>query len=142
MNDISAAVGIHQLRRLDGWIARRAELADLYDQALQDLPLDLPPRPPAHARHAHHLYIVRLRGDSRVGRDAVIEHMQEAQIGCSVHFKADPPLRPLPLALRPRPGSLPVATPLSETALSLPLFPAMTDADVEHVAATLASIVA
>ena len=60
MNDISAAVGIHQLGRLDGWIERRAELADHYDEALRDLPLALPPRPPAHARHAHHLYIVRL----------------------------------------------------------------------------------
>ena len=142
MNDVSAAVGIHQLGRLDGWIARRAELADLYDQALADLPLDLPPRPPAHARHAHHLYIVRLRPESRVGRDRVIERMQDAQIGCSVHFKAIH----LYDHYRSRYGlateALPVAARLSASALSLPLFPAMSESDVEHVASTLAAIVA
>jgi dTDP-4-amino-4,6-dideoxygalactose transaminase len=142
MHDISAAVGIHQLGRLDGWIARRAEIADRYDQALADLPLDLPPRPPAHARHAHHLYIVRVRPESRAVRDQVIERMQDAQIGCSVHFKAIH----LYDHYRARYGlpaeALPVAARLSATALSLPLFPAMSDSDVEHVASTLAGIVA
>jgi dTDP-4-amino-4,6-dideoxygalactose transaminase len=142
MHDISAAVGIHQLDRLDGWIERRAELADLYDQALQGLPLDLPPRPPAHARHAHHLYIVRLRDDSRVGRDTVIERMQEAQIGCSVHFKAIHLYDHYRSRYGLEPEDLPVATQLSARALSLPLFPAMTEADVEHVASTLTSLVA
>ena len=140
MNDISAAVGIHQLGRLDGWIARRAELADLYDQALRELPLELPPRPPAHARHAHHLYIVRL--ESAIDRDAVIQRMQEAQIGCSVHFKAIHLYDHYRSRYGLHPAQLPVATRLSKTALSLPLFPAMTEDDVEHVASTLASIVA
>jgi dTDP-4-amino-4,6-dideoxygalactose transaminase len=142
MNDVAAAVGIHQLARLDGWIARRAELADLYDQALGELPLDLPPRPPAHARHAHHLYIVRLRPECRADRDTVIARMQDAQIGCSVHFKAIH----LYDHYRSRYGlpadALPVAARLSASALSLPLFPAMSESDVEHVASALASIVA
>ena len=140
MNDISAAVGIHQLGRLDGWIERRAELADLYDEALRDLPLELPPRPPAHARHAHHLYIVRL--DPRVDRERVIERMQAAGIGCSVHFRAIH----LYDHYRSRYGiaasDLPVASRLSATALSLPLFPAMSESDVEYVASTLSGIVA
>ena len=59
MHDVSAAVGIHQLTRLDGWIDRRRDIADLYDAALAHLPLELPLRPPAGARHAHHLYVVR-----------------------------------------------------------------------------------
>jgi dTDP-4-amino-4,6-dideoxygalactose transaminase len=140
MNDISAAVGIHQLGRLDGWIARRAELADRYDEALRDLPLDLPPRPPAHARHAHHLYIVRL--DPRVSREEVIQRMQEAGIGCSVHFKAIHAYDHYRSRYGLRDEDLPVASRLSATALSLPLFPAMSDADVEYVAGTLSSIVA
>jgi dTDP-4-amino-4,6-dideoxygalactose transaminase len=140
MNDISAAVGIHQLGRLDGWIARRGELADRYDQTLHELPVALPPRPPAHARHAHHLYIVQL--DERVDRDAVIQRMQEARIGCSVHFKAIHLYDHYRSRYGLQPEQLPVATRLSKTALSLPLFPAMTEQDVEHVASALTSIIA
>ena len=100
MNDISAAVGIHQLGRLDGWIARRAELADHYDEALRGLPLELPPRPPAHARHAHHLYIVRLRVRHRP-RARSSSACRKRRIGTLGALQGDPPLRPLPLPLRP-----------------------------------------
>ena len=140
MNDISAAVGIHQLGRLDGWIERRAELADLYDQALSELPLELPPRPPVHARHAHHLYIVRLRDDLQVDRDGLIERMQQHGIGCSVHFKAIHFYDYYSSRYALEPGQLPVASHLSARALSLPLFPAMSEADVDHVASTLAHL--
>ena len=101
MNDISAAVGIHQLRRLDGWIERRAELADLYDEALRDLPLELPPRPPAHARHAHHLYIVRLHEERRIDRDRLIERDAATRDRLQCSLQGHPPLRLLPLPLRP-----------------------------------------
>jgi dTDP-4-amino-4,6-dideoxygalactose transaminase len=140
MNDISAAVGIHQLGRLDGWIDRRAELADLYDEALRGLPLALPPRPPAHARHAHHLYIVRLRDGLRVDRDELIEQMQQQGIGCSVHFKAIHLYDYYSHRYSLEPGDLPVASHLSAHALSLPLFPAMSEADLDHVASTLGSL--
>ena len=139
MNDISAAVGIHQLGRLDGWIERRAELADRYDEALRDLPLELPPRPPAHARHAHHLYIVRLHEGLRVSRDTVIERMQQQAIGCSVHFEAIHLYRLLQLPLRPVPRRPPRRrAPFGPRAEPAPV-PAMSEADVEHVASTLAS---
>ena len=140
MNDISAAVGIHQLRRLDGWIERRAELADLYDDALRELPLELPPRPPAHARHAHHLYVVRLHEERRIDRDRLIEQMQQHGIGCSVHFKAIHLYDYYRSRYALDPADLPVATHLSAHALSLPLFPAMSEADVDQVASTLASL--
>lgn len=140
MNDISAAVGIHQLPRLDGWIERRAELAGLYDEALRDLPLELPPRPPAHARHAHHLYIVRLHPELRIDRDTLIEQMQQHGIGCSVHFKAIHLYDYYRSRYALEPADLPVAAHLSAYALSLPLFPAMSEADVDHVASTLASL--
>jgi dTDP-4-amino-4,6-dideoxygalactose transaminase len=142
MHDISAAVGIHQLARLDGWIERRGELADHYDEALRDLPLELPPRPPAHARHAHHLYVTRLRDDAPVERDTVIERMQQQRIGCSVHFKAIHLYDYYRSRYALAPEALPVAAGLSARALSLPLFPAMTEGDVEHVATALAGILA
>jgi dTDP-4-amino-4,6-dideoxygalactose transaminase len=140
MHDISAAVGIHQLGRLDGWIDRRAELSDLYDEALRELPLERPPRPPSHARHAHHLYIVRLRDEVSVDRDVLIERMQQHGVGCSVHFKAIHFYDYYRTRYDLEPGDLPVASHLSARALSLPLFPAMSEANVDHVASALRSL--
>jgi dTDP-4-amino-4,6-dideoxygalactose transaminase len=140
MHDIAAAVGIHQLGRLDGWIGRRAHLAHLYDQALRGLPLELPPRPPSHARHAHHLYIVRLRDDVRVSRDAVIDQLQAERIGSSVHFKAIHLYDYYRSRYGLAPEDLSVASHLSSHALSLPLFPAMSEGDVDYVASRLTTI--
>ena len=134
MNDISAAVGIHQLARLDGWIERRAELADLYDAALAGLPLELPPRPPAHARHAHHLYIVRLRRRRSDRSRRVAQRHAGAQHRLQRALQGDPPVPLLPRPLGLEPGDLPGRRDLSAPPLSLPLFPAMTEADVDDVA--------
>jgi len=137
MHDVAAAVGIHQLPRLDGWIDQRRDLADLYDARLAGLPLELPPRAPAHARHAHHLYIVRVARNAPVGRDGVAAALRARNIGTSVHFRA------LHLhswyrehsGLAPR--DLPAAADWSARALTLPLFPAMTADDVEAVGCAL-----
>jgi dTDP-4-amino-4,6-dideoxygalactose transaminase len=137
MHDVSAAVGIHQLARLDGWIDRREELAAAYDNALAGLPLDLPPAVPWHARHARHLYPVRLHDDAPVARDAVIAGLQERGIGSSVHFR---PVHEYAYYARRsglRPEDLPVAAAFSRRVFSLPLFPAMRASDVERVATAL-----
>ena len=133
MNDIAAAVGIHQLARLDGWIERRREHSGRYDGRLAELPLELPAEPPAHARHARHLYIVRLRNDAPIDRDALLARMTEQNIGGSVHFKPIHHYRYYAERLGLAPGGLPVADDLARRSLSLPLFPAMTDADVDDV---------
>jgi dTDP-4-amino-4,6-dideoxygalactose transaminase len=137
MHDVSAAVGIHQLTRLEGWIEARRQLADLYDECLAGLPLSLPPRPPAHSRHAHHLYAVRVLDEAPRTRDELIAALHESQIGASVHFK--------PLHLFTyysersglRPEDLPASTDRGARALTLPLHPGMTEDDVEDVAAAL-----
>jgi dTDP-4-amino-4,6-dideoxygalactose transaminase len=142
MHDVSAAVGIHQLSRLDAWIDERRALADAYDDLLLGLPLGLPPRPPAHARHAHHLYAVRVLDDAPRTRDELIAALHEAQIGASVHFK--------PLHLFTyysersglRPEDLPNATDRGGRALTLPLHPGMTEDDVEDVASALSAALA
>jgi dTDP-4-amino-4,6-dideoxygalactose transaminase len=69
MTDIQAALGIHQLPRLDDAIDRRAEHWAVYDRALADLPLVLPAEIPEHMRHARHLYQVRLGRDVTLTRD-------------------------------------------------------------------------
>jgi dTDP-4-amino-4,6-dideoxygalactose transaminase len=137
MHDVSAAVGIHQLNRLDGWIARRRRLADLYDARLAELPLELPPRPPDHARHAHHLYIVRVRPEAGVERDALSGELRSRNIGTTVHFRSIHLHSYYRDRLELRPEDLPVAADWSRRALTLPLFPGMTDDDVDDVARAL-----
>ncbi len=142
MHDISAAVGIHQLGRLDGWIARRRHLADLYDARLAHLPLELPPRPPEHARHAHHLYIVQVSPDAGADRDTLSSRLRLRNIGTTVHFRGIHLQTYYRERLGLRPEDLPVAADWSARALTLPLFPAMTDDDVDDVARALEGVLA
>ncbi|AKJ31178.1 DegT/DnrJ/EryC1/StrS family aminotransferase [Caldimonas brevitalea] len=133
LTDIAAALGLHQLRRVDGFQRRRAEIAARYNEALAALPLQTPPDAPAGDLHAWHLYAVRLTEAASVGRDAVIERLFEAGIGCSVHY--------IPLHLHPywrdryqlSPAQFPHSQRAYETIISLPLYTRMCDADVERV---------
>jgi dTDP-4-amino-4,6-dideoxygalactose transaminase len=142
MHDVAAAVGIHQLTKLDGWIERRRELADVYDARLAHLPLELPARPPASARHAHHIYVVRLTGDAATERDAVSRALRTLGIGTTVHFHAIHLHSYYREALGVQPHDLPVAADWSQRALTLPLFPAMTQEDVEDVGRALEDVLA
>ena len=142
LTDIAAAIGIHQLRRLDAFQARRAHLAGLYDAALAGLPVVLPPRPEAGDRHAWHLYVLRLSDDAPIDRDTLIERLYSAGIGCSVHY--------IPLHLQPywrdryhlSPERFPASQRAYERMLSLPLYTRMTDGDVARVAAAVRTLLA
>ena len=140
MHDIAAAVGIHQLPRLDGWIERRRELALHYDECLTGLPLDHLDPVPASARHAHHLYTVLVSPDAPVHRDQMARELRGRNIGTSVHFRAIHLHSWYRDRYGLRPEDLPVAGDWSERAISLPLFPAMTSADVEDVARALEEV--
>jgi dTDP-4-amino-4,6-dideoxygalactose transaminase len=137
LTDIAAALGLHQLKRADAFQQRREALAARYDAALAGLPVILPPRAPAGERHAWHLYVLRLRDEAPIGRDALIERLYAAGIGCSVHY--------IPLHLHPywrerydlRPERFPHSQHAFETMLSLPLYTRMREADVDRVAAAL-----
>jgi dTDP-4-amino-4,6-dideoxygalactose transaminase len=83
---------------------------------------------------------VRFDEDRGVDRDGLIERMQQHGIGCSVHFKAIHFYDYYRTRYGLEPGDLPVASHLSAHALSLPLFPAMSEADVDRVASTLADL--
>jgi len=87
MTDIQAALGIHQLRRLDGFIRRRQEIAAMYDSAFSDLPeILLPTRLPGR-NHTFHLYPIRLNADLlQVNRSEFIDELRARNIGTSVHF--------------------------------------------------------
>lgn len=137
LTDIAAALGLQQLKRVRAFHARRAELAARYDRLLADLPLTLPPRPVNADLHAWHLYVVRLSDDTRVTRDALIEALFAAGIGCSVHY--------IPLHQHPywreryalKAEDFPHSQQAYERMLSLPLYTRMNDTDVDRVADAL-----
>jgi dTDP-4-amino-4,6-dideoxygalactose transaminase len=140
LTDIAAALGLHQLKRLPAFQARREQIAAAYDAAFADLPLILPPQAPEGDTHSWHLYVLRLADDCAVERDVFIERMYAKGIGCSVHY--------IPLHLHPywrdRYGLTPEQFPHSQKAyermLSIPLYTAMTDADVQRVIAAVREI--
>jgi dTDP-4-amino-4,6-dideoxygalactose transaminase len=137
MMDLQAALGIHQLPRLDRWIDRRTEVWERYDELLTDLPVETPPPPEGDIRHARHLYQVLVTPDAGVTRDEVLNRMTAQGVGTGVHYRGVH-LHPY---YRDRYGidasDLPVATDISDRTLSLPLSPALTEADQSRVADAL-----
>ncbi len=142
MNDISAAIGRHQLARLDGWIARREELSSAYDEALAGLPLELPAPVPARARHARHLYSVLVHADAPASRDEIAAALRAQSIGTSVHFNSIHLHRYYRERYGLRPLDLPNSTAWSARALTLPLHTWMTDEDVDDVRLALTDVLA
>jgi dTDP-4-amino-4,6-dideoxygalactose transaminase len=142
LSDLQSAVGIHQLRRLESFIAARAALAQLYRELLGDIDeIELPYEMPG-TRHAWHLFVIRLRlGMLNIGRHEFIEQLSADGIGSSVHFI------PIPLhkAYRDTPSLRPEYVPktmeLYPRILSLPLYPGMTAAQVKRVADSVKRIV-
>ena len=134
MTDIQASLGIHQLRRLDGFIRRRQEIAAMYDNAFSDLPeIRLPAQLPGR-NHTFHLYPIRLNADLlQWNRSEFIDELRARNIATSVHF--------IPLHRHPlyrdrygyRPEQFPVAEEIYQGLLSLPLYPKMTDRDAADV---------
>jgi dTDP-4-amino-4,6-dideoxygalactose transaminase len=137
LTDIAASLGLHQLKRLQDFQAKRARFAALYDSLLADLPLVLPPKPAEGDLHSWHLYVLRLSDDAPIGRDALIEALYAAGIGCSVHY--------IPLHLHPywrerydlQAADFPHSQRAYERMLSVPLYTRMTEDDVRRVAAAL-----
>lgn len=138
MSDVAAALGIHQLAKLDRIIERRDELAELYDGALEGLPLELEPPVVEGMRHGRHLYAVRLSPEAGIDRDAVIDRLAEQQIGTSIHFKPIHRFRYYRETRGLSDEAFPVASSYADRTLSLPFHQRMSDEDVEDVAATVA----
>jgi len=132
MTDIAAALGISQLARTNGMLARRKALAHRYHAGLGGLPLVLPPSP-ADGAHSWHLYVVQLTEDAPLTRDQALTALYDEGIECSVHY--------IPLHVQPywrdryklSPEQFPNSLRLSESSISLPLYTRMTDADQDYV---------
>ena len=132
MTDIQAALGLSQLGKLDAFIARRRYLAERYAQLLADLPLTLPTAQ-AEAQSAWHLYVVRLQTERlTVSHRQVFEGLRAGGIGVNLHY--------IPVHLQPyyreqgfAAGDFPEAEHYYTQAISLPMFPALTDDQQDQV---------
>ena len=143
MMDIQAALGIHQLPRLDGFIRRRTEIAGYYNRAFAGVAeLALPAAALYEQRHAWHLYTPLVRIEKlTIDRDRFMAELKERNIGSGLHYKAIHHHAWYREHLPVVPGSLPNADYASERILSLPLFPKMTDEDAVDVVEAVKDIV-
>lgn len=140
MTDLHAALGLSQTARLDSFVARRRELAARYDRLLADLPLQLPVAQ-AGAESAWHLYVVRLQLEQiKVSQREVFDALRAAGIGVNLHY--------IPVHLQPyyreqgfKDGDFPEAERYFGEALSLPLFPLLTEEQQDYVVEQLRNLV-
>ena len=135
MMDIQAALGIHQLPELAGFIRRRTELAERYLTKLADWPeWQLPKAPPYGHLPAWHLFAPLLDPvAAKMDRDRFMAEMKAHNIGTAVHYRAAHLYPYYRDRYGYQPGDFPRAETISERIVSLPLFPAMSDADQDRV---------
>jgi UDP-4-amino-4-deoxy-L-arabinose-oxoglutarate aminotransferase len=135
MTDISAVLGSGQLARVDALNARRTELAMRYREQLAGIEEVIPLSDPSYSmKHAWHLFIVRLDIDkANLGRDAFMQRLKERNIGTGLHFRAVHLQRFYRECMGMRRGMLPNTEWNSDRICSLPLFPDMTEHDVDDV---------
>lgn len=143
MSDIQAALGLCQLDRHDELQTRRDEIAAAYHAAFAGHPALIVPIARDHVRHVWHLYPIRLRPEAvKIDRAAFIKEMQAREIGTSVHF--------IPVHLHPyyrdtygyKRGDFPIAETAYDSLVSLPIYPKMTDTDVQDVIEAVLDILA
>ena len=142
MMDIQAALGIHQLPRLDGFIAERTRLARRYQEAFADLDaLILPTRAAYPTRHAWHLYTPLVNLDAlKIDRDRFMYELKERNIGVGLHYTAVHEFSYYRDRFRWRAEDFPEAHFVSERIMSLPLFPGLSDTDQDDAIAAVRDI--
>lgn len=135
MMDLQAALGIHQLKELDGFIARRDVLAARYQEALSDWPQwQLPQAPAYHHQHSWHIYTPLINEEvARMNRDEFMATMKEKNIGTGLHYRAAHLYPYYRDKFGFKEGDFPHTENICNRIVSLPLFPAMTDAEHDRV---------
>ncbi|RMF68923.1 MAG: DegT/DnrJ/EryC1/StrS aminotransferase family protein, partial [Calditrichaeota bacterium] len=142
MPDVLGALGVVQLRKAEHMHALRQRYAEMLMTALADLQEVILPQPVAGRRHAWHLFILRLRPERlNITRNEFIKKLFERGIQASVHF--------IPLHLHPyfqqtyglRRGDFPIAERVYDSAVSLPLYPALSEEEVQYIAQTVRALV-
>ncbi len=132
MTDIQAALGISQLKKIDRFVRRRRDIAARYTEAFKGLPLELP-EDGDDCRHAYHLYVVKLKPEAQADRKELYDRLKSRGIFSQVHYI---PIHTMPYyreKLGYRWGDYPQAEDHYQRVLSLPLYPGLSDEEVETV---------
>ncbi len=132
MTDIQAALGMSQLKKLDGFISRRREIADIYNKAFKDNPYFDMPVEMDYAFHSYHLYPIRLKDEYKEKKKEIFIRLKQNGLGVQVHY--------IPVYLQPyyqrlgfKSGLCPYAEDFYQREISIPLYPSMNDEDVAAV---------
>ena len=143
LGDIQSSIGIHQLRKLEGFAAARRRLVEVYREEFAEVDEVELPEESADGRHAWHLFAIRLRLDKlRIDRAEFMAELQRQGVGASVHF-IPLPLHPFFARWADRPeNQCPRALAMYERLISLPLYPALAEEQVREVARKVRQIVA
>lgn len=142
MTNIQAAIGLEQMKRIDGFLDRRQQIRMAYDEAFNDISALELPHVPDDNFSAFHLYVVRLNLDKlNVGRKEIFMQLRERGLGVQVHY---PPIHLQPYYRREygfKRGDFPVSEESYARAISLPIYPKMSDGDVRYVIDTVLDII-
>lgn len=132
LDTVQAAVLSVKLQRLEAWNSARRHVAERYAEGLKEEAGIQLPMTNGYAEHVHHLYVIRTPR-----RDELMQHLQDRGIGCIIHY-------PIPIHLQKayasrgwKAGDFPAAEKAANEILSLPLFPTMTDDQVDYVVETI-----
>jgi dTDP-4-amino-4,6-dideoxygalactose transaminase len=143
MMDLQAAIGIHQLRRVESQWNRREEIWNRYMAELASLPVGLPVAPEEQTRHGYHLFTLQVEKQrSGLTRDEFIDAMTACNIGVGVHYRSVPEHPYYQKAFGWKPEDYPNAMKIGRSTVSIPLSAKLTDADVGDVVATVKQIFA
>ncbi len=142
MMDMQAAIGLHQLKRVEDYSARRQEIWQRYDFAFKDLPIVLPKNPEPDTRHARHLYTILVEEkESGITRDGFLDAMTRENIGVGVHYLSIPEHPYYRERFGWRPEEYPNAMHVGRQTVSLPLSAKLTDEDVNDVIEAVSKVI-
>jgi len=134
MMDIQAAIGIHQLKRIESYWERRRKIWRRYNDAFAALPLGLPAEPEPNTRHAYHLYTLMIdEAKTGVSRDAFLNGMTAENVGAGVHYLSIPEHPFYQKTFGWKPEDYPHAMKAGRWTVSIPLSAKLSDEDVEDV---------
>ncbi len=141
MMDIQAAIGLHQLKRIETCWEKRRMIWQRYMNEFKDLPIDLPAEISSQHRHAYHLFTIRIDSERcGLSRDEFLEAMTRLNIGVGVHYLAIPEHPYYQETYQWNPQDYPHAALYGHQTVSLPLSPRLSDEDVEDVVAAVKQV--
>jgi dTDP-4-amino-4,6-dideoxygalactose transaminase len=141
MMDLQAAIGIHQLERIDSCWERREEIWERYMLELSDLPIELPTIPGKDIKHGYHLFTIQIdQAKCGVQRDEFINAMSAHNIGVGVHYLSIPEHQLYKEKFGWKPEDYPNATKVGRSTVSIPITAKLSDRDVDDVIAAVKAV--